>query len=129
MKKIVTQLSSVLAIALIVSAHVFGMEQSKMVEPEVVELKNGKSVPKTVVENTMRNLMSLKLFNYMAYYELVQKARNPAYAIFGNYAEKLVHWGLNPNDQTVMAIVFCAVEGGLFGTSLVSPLKESTSKD
>jgi hypothetical protein len=62
--------------------------------PATVRLKNGSEEHAGLVRMTMVSLASLMEREPIAFYELVELARNPAHALFGNTGEKLADLAL-----------------------------------
>lgn len=109
------------------------MFSKKPEEPKqisTVKLKNGTEVIEPVLITTMINLDALMKKNPIAFYELVQKCRNPQHKMFGNteqVAESLALIERGSIHDSVRNIVLSAVEGDGLKMSLSSPVASSVT--
>ncbi len=98
---------------------------------EIVTLKNGAEVAKTIVNTAM---LSIQELNLIVFYELVMKARDSKHKFFGNTAEVLKALSLVQADgnlhDAIRDIVLSASEGEGLGLRLVNPMRsEVREKD
>jgi hypothetical protein len=97
-------------------------------EPVVslVKLKNGSEIPKPIVITTMMSLEAIMNSNPIAFYELVEKARDSKHVMFGNTKEVVSKWALMDSNGTIHSsvkdIVLSAVSGNELEMSLGNPI-------
>lgn len=93
----------------------------------VVTLKNGAEENTDVVALTMGLLRELIAKDYIAFYELVKKCREPNHTFHGNSGNVLTRLKLvEPKgsvNKSVRNIVLSAIVGDGMGLSLSSPIK------
>jgi len=92
----------------------------------MVKLKNGSEVPKPVVVTTMMSLEALMEKNPIAFYELVEKARNPKHPMFGNTQDVVAKWALidlsGVIHSAVRDVILSAVSGDELDMRLGNPV-------
>ncbi len=97
----------------------------------MVELKNKTTVPDFVIAVTMMSLDALFNKDPIAFYELVQKCRNPKHEMFGNTLEIGKKWGLITYDGRIhdytKNIILSAANGDGFDMRLDSPINQNSS--
>ena|SRR3990167_5460798 len=102
-------------------------QQAEKSNIEMLKLKNGSEVAKPIVFTTMITLNELMETNPIAFFELVQKCRNPQHEMFGNTEDEVRKWGLmdyapGKVHECTRDIVLSAVEGDDLGMQLTSPV-------
>ena len=87
-----------------------------MMNNEMIKLRNGTEEVKSLVWVVYHTLESLFFDDPMAFYELVQLARNPQHKLWGNTAELLKNLNFIKEDGTmhdsIRNIILSASEGG-----------------
>jgi hypothetical protein len=109
------------------SFSLFQRKANKAPSFSMVKLKNGSEVAEPLVTTTMMNLELLMEKNPIAFYELVEKCRNPKHEMFGNTAEVAEGLALMNNRQchsTTRDIVLSAVHGEDLEMTLGSPIEK-----
>ena len=90
-----------------------------------VKLKNGSEVVEGVLNATMLSLDDLLKEDQLAYYELVQKCKNPHHKMFGNTEKIVGRFGLivagSIHDTTRNIVISATQDDGL---SLESPVEQ-----
>lgn len=92
-----------------------------------VKLKNGSEAVEVLVETTMISLTSLREENTIAFFELVQKCRNPQHIMFGDAKEIAQKFGLIEQGKihdVIKDIILSAVEGDMLDMKMVDPIAE-----
>lgn len=93
---------------------------------ETVKLKNGSEEAKSLVNVTMLSLQSLIKDQPIAFYELVEKARNKDHRLFGKTGEVLEDLSLIQSNHalhgSIKNIVLSAAKGEGLELSLQSPI-------
>ena len=100
-----------------------------MTQLENVSLKDGSQVVNVVVTGTMMHLQTLQHEYPVVFYELVMKARDPEYQLFGNSQQTLADRGLIESNGSmhtdIRTIIRNAVVGEGFAMALRSPYPET----
>jgi hypothetical protein len=95
---------------------------------KMVKLKNDSEAPESAVVTTMRNLDFLMKKNPIAFYELVQKCRNPKHDMLENTnaeVEKLALMQSGSIHEITKNIILSSVEGEGLGMTLKSPVERN----
>lgn len=106
-----------------------GKSNEKRNTMNMVKLKNGSEVPESVVATTMMNLECLMSKNPIAFYELVEKCKNPKHEMFGNtkkVAEELALMNSGSVHDITKNIVLSAVQGEELNMTLNSPVEKNS---
>jgi hypothetical protein len=101
----------------------------KQTNLNMVKLKNCSEVPESMVIVTMLSLETLISTNPIAFYELVQKCRNPKHKMFADTEEDIKGLGLMHSGsvhECIRNIVLSAVEGDDLDMRLTSPFEQSS---
>ena len=97
---------------------------------EIVTLTSGAQVPRPALVATLMNAEELAVTNPIAFYELVQAARNPDHQMFGNTGEVVAKWGMGDSaggvNSTVCEVIAAAVVGDNFDLRFVNPIAPVT---
>jgi len=95
-----------------------------------VKLRNGTVVSEAAMVTTMMNLRALKEENNIAFYEFVQKCKNPQHSIFGGTStEKIIsEAGLMSEgkiSEDIRNVALSAIEGEALDIHLVNPCEQA----
>lgn len=95
---------------------------------ELAILRNGSEVPKPAVITCLIALRNLMANNPIAFFELVEKARNPHHRLFGNSGEVLRSLALIERDgdlhNTTRDVVLSAISGEGLAMRLGDPFTD-----
>lgn len=96
---------------------------------KMIKLKNGSEAPEPAVITTMISLESLMDKNPIAFYEFVQKCRDPNHEMWGNTKEAVAKLALINNNSVhdiTKNVVLSAVQGEDLEMALSSPVEKNS---